>query len=208
MEAPTRQPTEEAASSRDEAENSGTMNLGMGGKSKIQETREIKGVKVAMINSGGAPGVWRALEALGSRKKQQEERGEHDEDSDEDEDKEADVILVQELEMGDAELAAFRIHAKKKGYRMHDQCGEVRRAGRYDNTRGGVAILVRKDLPQRKVTSTVVGLAQCIAVWVCAHPPRTCHSFQGRPTFRNTPDTLDEQHLSKLLAISCNPSWK
>ena len=105
-----------------------------------------------MCNTQGAPGAWRTLEAL---------QGTPDEHPC------AEVILIQELRMSDAEWQAFVGQARTKGYTAHRVPGPVSNTGAGTPLyNGGVATLVWKGLPCRPGREATRGSAQALVVEV------------------------------------------
>lgn len=111
--------------------------------------------RILRINSGGAPGAWRLLNA----------------------DCKADVIAIQECNMNDAEWKAFASYAAKQNYKAYylagpkspDQWGNLR-------TLGGVALLAQKGVYHTFAGHHSVSGIQSIAIWVAGTLVLNCYS--------------------------------
>ena len=113
--------------------------------------------QVRSINTGGAPGVWRVLDAVESRECI------------------ADVWCIQELRMSKEEFGALENKFASARYYLHHQPGKPT-TGSWgeDKALGGVMVAVAKRLKQRLVSVDEQGVAQRVSVEVqgcCPSPP-------------------------------------
>lgn len=124
-----------------------------------------KTISCVSLNTGGAIGVWKALENLLQR----------------------DIVALQEVCLSKAELRAVQLSAGRKGYRSYHSPGTPT-----EDIHGnflplhGVLTLVRKELPQKEIDSTrhddngavfqtvVVQIADWIHINTYT-PPRSAH---------------------------------
>ena len=135
---------------------------------------QITSLNVVSLNCQGSPGAFRALEALGLETLESDNESPYDSASPKNITQAGNsthhIIMLQEVSLAESQEMNFRICARQNGYRTHYLRGlEVKKQtqGTTDVHQGGVAILVKRDLPQRYLASNQQGRAQCLSVWTC-----------------------------------------
>ena len=100
-----------------------------------------------MINTQGYPGTGRAIYAYGGENA-------------------SDIILMREINTTEGDRKGIENKARKHGYRVYFATGHETRKGT-EKSKGGVATLVKKDLPQKMLNIEIEGEAQGLAIWTC-----------------------------------------
>ena len=120
-----------------------------------------------MVNTGGAPGVWRALEAYGQQHLETEAGFGNDDEGTVLAYAAKDVIILLDTQMSANESAGLKRTAAIRGYKMYDCAGRTESKKQNDANRGGIICLAKKHLKQKWIHSDCTDLAQMLVVRIC-----------------------------------------
>ena len=145
------------------------------GRGEVQEqtvegrttTKGTTQLRIVMINTGGAPGTWRALDAFGEKWAEADAESGLEDDHGARGGNASDIILMLDTQLTLGEAAGLKASAATRGYKMYTCEGKTTSKRSAQTKLGGVACMVKKNLSQKWIHGAASDNAQLLAVKIC-----------------------------------------